>query len=138
MDSVDYPPWQTQTLNFINHDPTPTEKPPAISTTPSGKQGIPAHPGGGRPGGNSTAPPIYTVNHEKWRVPTVLAATVAVALGAALAAFLAWVAWRRVRKRRRRLLVVRAQLQENERQLQMIQQQHQHQHVEMRGPAQNR
>jgi hypothetical protein len=138
MDNVDYPPWQTQSLVLIQYDPTPTDTTLTTSTTPPGKQGVPARPPGGpapRPTtGNSTAPPTqYAINHEKWRVPTVLAATVAVALGAALASFLAWMAWRRMRKRRRRLLVVRAQLQENERQLQMIQQ-----HMEMREPGQNR
>jgi hypothetical protein len=83
------------------------------------RAGAPA--AGPHPAANSTAA-IYTVNHEKWRVPTVLAATIAVALGAALAAFLAWTAWQRARKRRRRLLVVRAQLERNQRELLQMQQ----------------
>jgi hypothetical protein len=36
----------------------------------------------------------------RWRVPTILALTVAIGLGTALAIFLAIVAWRRVRKLR--------------------------------------
>jgi hypothetical protein len=97
--------------------------------TTGGKQDVAApRPGAPRPvPSNATAAAAaaatYTINHEKWRVPTVLAATVAVALGAALAAFLAWNAWRRVRKRRRRLLLVRAQLERNQRELQMQQNQ---------------
>ena len=113
---------------FINiDDPTPTDThpprtPPPATPRPAASKASPPAPAGPRPTANSAPRRRRTaINHEKWRVPTVLAATVAVALGAALAALLAWTAWRRARKRRRRLLAVRAQLERNQRELQMRQ-----------------
>jgi hypothetical protein len=43
---------------------------------------------------------MHSTDPKKWRVPTILALTIAIALGTALAVFLAIIAYRRVRKLR--------------------------------------
>jgi hypothetical protein len=113
---------------FVSYDAAPT----TLATTtapPSSPNHVPSRLAGvgGPAAPKVTAALPHAAGHERWRVPTALAATAAVALGAALAAFLAWTAWRRVRKRRRRLLVVRAQLERNQREMEQLQQLHQQQ-----------
>jgi hypothetical protein len=43
---------------------------------------------------------MHSNDPKKWRVPTILALTIAIALGTALAVFLAFIAYRRVKKLR--------------------------------------
>jgi len=39
----------------------------------------------------------HPYNPEKWKVPTILALTIAISLGSALAVFLTFIAWRKIR-----------------------------------------
>jgi len=80
----DDPTYATQTIDFIND-------PPYASSTSIANNTV------------LTSLITNTPSKEKWRVPTILALTIAVGLGSAMAIFLMWVAWRKVGKLRRRI-----------------------------------
>jgi hypothetical protein len=99
MDNGDRPPWQTQTINFITDASSPTDA-NGTAARPLPADASSASAAAAASASASAAAAAAASVHEKWRVPTVLAATMAVGLGGAMAVFLMWLAWRRVRKRR--------------------------------------
>ena len=97
-DDQDYP-FQTPTINYLEDPPITFTSSSLFPTTtkvlPHGPIKIL------RNGTHKHDRHSMNVNDpSRWRIPTILALTVAIGLGTALAIFLAIIAWRKVRKLR--------------------------------------
>lgn len=95
-------PLGTPSSTFISDLPATSTSTSTSTSTTSSRRGGPSHrllnPSYG--GRNITRHDYNLNDPARWRVPTILALTIAVVLGSALAIFLAFVAWRRLRRLR--------------------------------------